>query len=127
MRLIRSIVIVSAVAAIVVAGPSGYARAGVSGYRHGKHWTHPTRAGPWCHREQQCTIWGCHWVRLCSAVFPSPYYHEWEVRDHWAPEDLARFDDVWCVTFGHRGSPGYVQCRANLYYDRLSLPLRVTH
>src|ERR1700730_5589196 len=70
----------------------------------------------WCHQEWQCGTWGCGWRRHCSRqVFPSPY--------QWQAQAIVRYDDAWCRYYGPRGSPVYVQCRVNLYYERASLPL----
>jgi hypothetical protein len=75
-------------------------------YRHG-----PTRlvvpAPTWCRSGWDCGDWDC-WKGDCS------------------PQYYARHDDAWCLYHGPRGSAVYDQCRENRYYDRLSLPLRVT-
>ena|ERR1700730_6492340 len=59
-----------------------------------------------CHPDWQCS----------GQIFPRSY--------QWQAQAIARYDDAWCRYYGPRGSPVYVQCRDNLYYERASLPLR---
>ena len=78
-----------------------------------------------CHPERLCGPHGCRTHTYCPPqTFASSYL--WQVQDHWPAEALARYDDAWCRSYGPRGAPDYMQCLANNFYMRLSVPLRQT-
>jgi hypothetical protein len=112
----RPIVLAIAIAAAGLGWLPGRANAGDVAYRH-----HPTRlvvpAPEWCGPGEPCGRWGSDrwsWLRTCLREgLPGP-----------CQVYVARHDDAECRDFGPPGSHVYQQCRANLYYDRISLPLR---
>src|SRR5262245_44954679 len=112
----RYLVLPIAVAAIAVGGAVDHAGAADAGAEY-RPVAAPLLLG--CYPEWRCGTWGCGWRRFCSRrgfLGPSPY--------HWQAPAIAAYDDAWCRYYGPRGSPVYLQCRENVYYERASLPLR---